>query len=387
MSLTVGNLYHNAISSFNLSLLAGQDGLEHTVEWVHIVESIEVSEFLRGNELVFTAGYLNDRPDWLLDFVKTLYKANAAALFVNIGPYIKGVDDDVIKYCNEVGFPLFSVPWQSRLVDITRYFSRRIIHNEKVERNVSMSMKNLIFKTGDRQESIKAMQRFGYVTDSKFSYVNITVESVDNDRHQENIRAMKRLFEQLAGQKKINIIWLTYENNIICVLTEGNFEKVRKFCSEASRATAEKYSRRYHLFCGVSDIAQGYDNQLVNFEKSVKANYMAVKQKKRLVFHTDLDFYKLLLDVKDKDLLREYYDEILKPLENYDAKNHTKLTEFLQIYLGCNGSPAAVAERISIHRNTVANQVKKIEHITGCNLLSLDDKVRYVIAFAIRDLF
>jgi predicted DNA-binding protein YlxM (UPF0122 family) len=385
MSLTVGNLYNNAVSSFSITSLAGRNGFERSVDWVHIVEDIEVAHFLHGNELVFTAGYLNKRPDWLLDFVKALNRAEVSALFVNVGPYIESVGDDVIAYCNEVAFPLFSVPWKARLVDITRYFSRKIIHHEKVEETVAVALKNIIFNIGNIDESIKTMQRFGYAADSKLSYLNITMESLDKSRQLDNIRTMKRDFEHFAGQKLLNIMWLNYEDNIVCVLTEGDFEKIRHFCYELTRIT-EKHSDRYRLFIGVSDIVTGFKYQLANFDKSVKANYMAVKQKKKIVFHADLDIYRLLLDVKDKDILHGYYDENLKPLEIYDEKNNTKLVEFLKTYLDCDGSPALVAQTLSIHRNTVSNQIKKIESITNCNLSSLDDKLRCMVAFSIKEL-
>ncbi|OJF75792.1 MAG: hypothetical protein BKP49_10025 [Treponema sp. CETP13] len=385
MSLTVGNLYNNAVSSFSITSLAGRNGFERSVEWVHIVEDIEVANFLHGNELVFTAGYLNKNPAWLLNFVKALNRAEVSALFVNVGPYIESVGDDVIAYCNEVDFPLFSVPWKARLVDITRYFSRKIIHHEKVEETVAVALKNIIFNIGNVDDSIKTMQRFGYAADSKLSYLNITMKSFDKSRQLDNIRIMKRDFEHFAGQKLLNIMWLNYEDNIVCVLTEGDFEKIRHFCYELTRIT-EKRSGRYRLFIGVSDVVSGFKYQLVNFDKSVKANYMAVKQKKKIVFYADLDIYRLLLDVKDREILHGYYNENLKPLEIYDEKNNTKLVDFLQTYLDCDGSPALVAQTLSIHRNTVSNQIKKIENITNCNLSSLDDKLHCMLAFSIKEL-
>lgn len=56
------------------------------------------------------------------------------------------------------------------------------------------------------------------------------------------------------------------------------------------------------------------------------------------------------------------------------------------MYLENNGSQSRVAEKQYIHRNTVNNQVKKIEKIIGCNLMNLDDKLRLYLSFYIKDI-
>ncbi|MHB8128780.1 MAG: helix-turn-helix domain-containing protein, partial [Mobilitalea sp.] len=99
-----------------------------------------------------------------------------------------------------------------------------------------------------------------------------------------------------------------------------------------------------------------------------------------------LDIYKVLLAVKDKKVLKEFHHEIFGKLEQYDAENGTDLMSFLRSYLDNNGSPQLVSEQQYIHRNTVNNQIKKIEKITGYNLLNLDEKVRCSIGYLIQDI-
>ena len=67
-------------------------------------------------------------------------------------------------------------------------------------------------------------------------------------------------------------------------------------------------------------------------------------------------------------------------------ENGTDLMGFLQTYLENNGSPQLVSEQQFIHRNTVNNQIKKIEKITGYNLLNLEEKVRCSVGFLIKDI-
>lgn len=132
MAVTVGKLLENATVLYGMKLLAGQKGLNNLVEWVHIVEDSNVSKFLHGNEIIFTAGILNKYDDWLLEYVKLLNKAGASAFVVNLGPYIKEISKEVIEYCDNVNMPLFSMPWETKMVDVTRDVCYKIMKKIKL---------------------------------------------------------------------------------------------------------------------------------------------------------------------------------------------------------------------------------------------------------------
>ena len=58
MAVTVRQLFKNAEQLYRAKLIAGEEGLDNLVEWVHIVEDSEVGLFLHGGELVFTTGII-----------------------------------------------------------------------------------------------------------------------------------------------------------------------------------------------------------------------------------------------------------------------------------------------------------------------------------------
>ena len=59
MAVTVRRLCRNLKKEYRLNMIAGAEGLGNFVEWVHIIEDIEVADFLNGNELVMTTGIGN----------------------------------------------------------------------------------------------------------------------------------------------------------------------------------------------------------------------------------------------------------------------------------------------------------------------------------------
>ena len=44
------------------------------------------------------------------------------------------------------------------------------------------------------------------------------------------------------------------------------------------------------------------------------------------------------------------------------------------------------AEKLYLHRNTVNNQLKKVEKITGLNPLELEDKLKLYLGFYIQNI-
>jgi ATP-dependent Clp protease adapter protein ClpS len=359
-----------------MKLLAGNKGLNNLVEWVHIVED---------PELIFSAGYMNRDDKWLLSFAQSLYKMNTSAFVINIGPYSKRVPKDVIEFCNEVDMPLFTIPWKTRMVDVTRDFCTRIMHNEEVEASVSTTVKNILFKVGDLETQIRQMERYGYSRDSSLCFVVISLENIREECNSENMEKLKYYVELIARRSQNHFVSFTYQMNLVVVLSEDDIANVRRFVDDLFDQI-QKESGEFSIYVGASTIIPGFSEQDSNFDKAVAANEMTKRKNVRVTFYDNLGLYKVLLNVKDKNTLREFYHDVLGKLEKYDSENNTDLMGFLNAYLENNGSPALVSEQQFIHRNTVNNQIKKIEKITGYNLLDLDEKVRCRICFLIKDI-
>lgn len=380
MAITVGKLFGNGAITYNMKLLAGVKGLNNLVEWVHIIENDEVSQFLHGHEVVLTSGILNDNKGWLLDYVKKLHKVGTSAFIVNIGPYTKFVDKEVIEFCNKVNMPLYTIPWETRMVDMTRDICSRILRREQVEISVSATIKNIIFKIGDLETQIQQMERYGYLQDSKFCFIAMCLDNKDGDFEMNRVKIFS---ERIA--RNIHELYISFPYNKCWILVLVNYSNydIDNFVKTFYKNWNKKSCR---VYMGISQNNQGIRVQDENFNKAFKAMEMAQKQEKDVVFYDKLHIYKLLLEVKDKSLLNNYYKDVLGKLVEYDKENRTDLVGFLKVYLESNGSQQVVAEKQYIHRNTVNNQIKKIEKITGFNPLEIEEKMKFVLGFYIKDI-
>ncbi|MFW2490583.1 PucR family transcriptional regulator [Clostridium chromiireducens] len=382
MSITVGKLFGNGTVLYQMKLLAGQKGLNNLVEWMHIIENDEVSEFLHGNEVVLTSGILNSSDGWLLEYTKKLHSVGTSAFIINLGPYTKSIPKEVIEYCNEVKMPLYTIPWETRMVDLTRDICYRIMQSEQVEISIASTIKNIIFKTGDLETLILQMERYGYLRDSTFCFIVMSFENKDDKELEFNINRIKLYSERIARSINELYISFSYKNCWVLALVNYSNYNVNSFVNTFFKNWNEPL---WKIHMGVSENKDGIKVQAENFNNAFTAMSMARKKNKEVIFYEELDIHKLLLNAKDKEVLKEFYNETLGKLEKYDKENNTDLVNFLFLYLQNNGSQSLVAEKQYIHRNTVNNQLKKIEKITGYNPSNLEEKLRFYLGFYIKD--
>lgn len=105
-----------------------------------------------------------------------------------------------------------------------------------------------------------------------------------------------------------------------------------------------------------------------------------------LCFYSDMGIYKLLMGIEDKEIIKEYYNKTIKPLLDYDTKNHSDLTDVLRCYLNHNGSVKDTADELFVHRNTINYKLNKIEELLQIDLSALNSRLEISIGFMLQDM-
>jgi len=75
--------------------------------------------------------------------------------------------------------------------------------------------------------------------------------------------------------------------------------------------------------------------------------------------------------------------ETLKPLYDFDAAHGAGLLSTLESYLEHDGSVAAVAQALTLHRNTVRYRLAQITELSGYDPSTTADRVQLWLALAI----
>lgn len=371
MGVTVGFLYDKCRSLYDIELTAGRQGLDRSVSWIHMIESKEAALFLHGGELVFCTGVLYNGELWLLDYIKNLQKSGAGGLVINVGPYIGRVPKTALDFCEGRGFPLFSIPWKVRLVDVTRYLCRFIIEKEEKERQYLQYFLFILINPDRCRDASLALQHYGFETDGMFrvAVIRCTEEPI------EDIAAM-------AGGGTAEVPMFVYGGALLCILSGADeSRKMEGMMQVCRRLWDQGAAVRVGVGSAVSPVSR-----LAASYKQASAMAALASEMRPVVHYDEMGVYKLLVDGPSQDLLKTFYDDTLGALEAYDGAHDSGLMETLEYYLSHRCSIKDTAAHEVVHRNTVLYKLNKIEKITGKKLSEEDEKLDIVMALKIKKL-
>lgn len=386
MAITMANLCQNCENTYGMKLIAGADGLDSYVRWVHLIEDRDVPNFLHGNELVFVTGIGQQSSDtsWLLEFVKKLYNKNAVGLVVNIGPYIGEIPDKVIEFCEENKLPLFAVPWSVHLVDIIYDYCHQIVASEENEVTLANAFKNLIFSPWDKESYFNILERKGFEENDSYCVITFLLSTEDRNVKDFDKKNLRFLVHKHLGKFGKKFSLFTQEYYLVCITNDFSIEDVNIFLNELMQL-CEKQFVNCKIYAGVGPICNGYAEIPIGYTKSKSAVKVAFMDKHTYCDYSDIGVYKILLAVQDNEVLNEVVSERLGKLEEFDNKNGTDYIQTLKCYLLNNSSVQEVAKQTFVHRNTINYKIKKIKEILNSDL-NYDDKLNLMLAFYISKL-
>lgn len=112
-------------------ILAGHEGINRMVKWVHIVEATSIRNLLKGHELILSTGIAwKEDKELFISLVEELIQQNAAGLCIEIDTYISEIPQEVIALANEHQFPIILFPEEVPFVEITQDIHTDIINQQ-----------------------------------------------------------------------------------------------------------------------------------------------------------------------------------------------------------------------------------------------------------------
>ena len=132
------------VQHMDITLVAGEAGLSHLVSWVHMVETVEASDFLDGGQLAFTTGIGLGSGEELMDLLHAFARKKVAGVIINTGPFIEKIPQEAIDFCEKQGLPLLVVPWKVHLAEIMRICCYAITKEDQRSMETAAAFKNAI---------------------------------------------------------------------------------------------------------------------------------------------------------------------------------------------------------------------------------------------------
>ncbi|OOM06349.1 purine catabolism regulatory protein [Clostridium saccharobutylicum] len=386
-----------------INLLAGEAGLEKGIEWIYVAECFENPldgiKWLQGGEIIFITGVgIKNNMDMLIKLVEGISEKNGSGLIVNIGPYINEVSEEVIKIADKLELPLFTLPWEVKLVEVSREISNAIVLSRIEENSLTHFLSNILFGDGELEgDAIEKAAYFGYNLAGECCICVIDIDGFERFLKLKKLEdeisisrikiTFRKIVQDMLEKHALKVPIIDKDDAVI--LFNKSEENCMKRLQNALKEIQEVIKRRIEGLSVSVGIGNSY-RDLKMMKQSLNEAELAIDSAKcqglddTITQYKDIGIYGLLFNIKNKNVLENYYLDALGPMNNSDDKNKDgNLLNILETYLNENCSITVTAEKLFLHRNTLKYKIKKIEELLECDLHNFDDCMKIKIALYI----
>ena len=149
------------VSEMGLELTTGDEGADAPVRWVHISELPDPTPWLSGGELLLTTGIQLDSEKRQREFVRLLAGHHLAGLGFGTGFDHENVPAGVAAEAEELGFPVFEVPYELPFIALTEKAFTRLVNEqyEVLQRGIAIHkrLERLVLEESGLDEVVRAL--------------------------------------------------------------------------------------------------------------------------------------------------------------------------------------------------------------------------------------
>lgn len=371
MAVALEMLYSEIDPAHHVKLLT-KSCFHKMIDWMHMVEDMDFVPFLHGDELVFNSGINFVSNEWLRIYIDAIHEKRAGGLILSMRDEMQ-ISQEIIDYCNELEFPIFSARWSTPFIDIMRVFSGILLKNEQRETNLNSALRNAIHYPENEALYRIHFERNGFMQQMDYT---IAILSCDAYGTQQGNEVLHRIQKGIRNMLKNGIV--CEENECLIILVAGNsenevIEASRKMCREDENI----YVAIGTTVHNIKDIHKSYRRAMIAYKltgKSIISN---------VVSYRDLGVYKLIADRREEEIYPEFVEEILGDLIRYDQKNGTDYLDILTAYFEKECSIINTARSLYCHKNTMTYKINKIKEILGYEILDNENRMKIMIAIHI----
>ncbi|MCL5986853.1 MAG: PucR family transcriptional regulator ligand-binding domain-containing protein [Actinobacteria bacterium] len=377
-------------------LIAGESGLSKYISWFHIVEVVEDFNIFHGNELLITTGFnIGDDPDLQVELLENLSRKNLSALLIKKGYYITEISDKAIERSNELSLPLFSIDINGDIISISQKLSSFLMQFDKWDLASSLFNALIENKIINSKEALGDFNLLGFDNYPRHIIVKVDVESnskscnISVERETKSNNISNKLMEHFLSYFGHEIPIIFKGESIIALVPCKNNknESIWKWANTFLESIKEELTD-FDVKIGVSNCFTG----LNNLAKHLGEAELAIDIMRKVNTNSNIGFfykllpYYMLTDLKNTELIHEYFSLTIEPLLNHDKRFNNDLFNTLKTFIKNDGNILNTARKLFIHRNSLYYRLKKIRQILDIQLDSFEDKFLVDLAMRLHDL-
>lgn len=379
-------------SLMEMKLLAGEKGLGKSVGWIYVAECfenpLEGIKWLQGGEIVFITGLgLKNNINVLKMLIEGIYHNGGVGLIINMGEYIKDIPTEIIEISNTLDFPLFSLPWKVKLIDVSKEISNAIILSRLEDNTLNTCLTNLLFGDGNLDMDIKEKALyFGYDFKDKYYICQIEINKFINHESfigfdsKPNMRVMIIIRDTLERHGfKLPII----DNNDSIIILASSYDDTIYRMERALQNLVDIVSKELKMVdlnIGIGQPCQYISTIKTSLKEAGQAIISSryINNKNKITFYKDIGVYELILNIENKTILENYIENVLGTI-----LGNRSYMEILQFYFEDNCNISKTADRLFFHRNTLKYKIDKIEELLNCDFKDFNHCMKIKMALDI----
>lgn len=379
MKLTVQDIYNFPILE-KVQLVAGKGGLKKPVIHCGILDyeydkdvSSKYYDYnyqMDGFLTLTTFLYAKNDPNLIFDAVKKLVSKKGSGLIIkNI--FKLPISDKVIKYANRMDFPIFI------LNDSYPFFEDIIVTINK-----AMELYDSIFYTENKVKKLLATHE-----DDRHTISNL-IYDINPSMH-DNFICLRFKYKngRFSPNDYFEIERFLYSNNLIkpedtafyydngfMIIHSNHQYKVGVFSDlmETGFETLGKDAlKNFHV--GISRMHHYKENLATAVAESCYAASFHNDATAVYLEYGALKTYQAILPYANQSYMQNYAQDYISPLAKYDSEKHSEILPTVIEFVQCGGDLEKTGDKMSQHKNTIRNRLKKAGEILDLNPFALGD--------------
>lgn len=346
----------------HLRLIAGHEGLEHTVTAAVLFEydpsRIQLSDFYRGDLVVTTLAYARGDAQLVAHSLTALMRQGVAGLMVKTA-YFSELPQDVAEMADRLGTPLFlfdETYIEEVILEVTDLIRGRR-HFAGYERELDELMHSDLSIDQVRER----LRRIDPVGSGLYRTAALCPTG--------HMMALEdRIYELVAQDAQIaqRYVFMEWRRMLLVLCREEDGENETPGLLEALRGVLTSAG------LGEGDVIIGVSEEPANASgirralcEAVYAVRAAKLMDKTGLNAAEMGIYAYLLPMSENAFVCERCRRTMAGIQAYDAQNRANLEQTARIYVRESMEIAAAAKALFQHPNTVRYRLTKIQKLMG----------------------
>lgn len=384
-----------------LKLIGGYSGLNRPMKWVYSILSQPFSNWVNYGDLIFYNAAGRDTSEkMLISAVEEAHRCKLAGIiFLLDEDLLPSIPKSIGICADKLAFPVFTLPITSNINNIQHDIIMHIINNEEKWDKSTKFWSDLLF--GDCEPNQDQLLNNAYHSDinpkMQFSlyliqfcnvleYCNMPVQQKQVDHPSSILSGFYSRVDYLLSQSLHEYWLINHQESCIVIMpvssTPSDGAPFIKIAQELERQYVKA-----HIRISKGSLITDLKNIKKSYQEAQRAIYIEKLYPETLPFidYSKLGFQRLLYEITDISLLKEYVKDTIGPLLEYDIENNSNYYHTLLFYYRNFKNIAQTAKQLNYHRNSMILRMQKIESILNMDFDSIADFYNIYVALEIQE--